>query len=325
MSANSTVFDAGRHEFIEAAMTRLQIEWTVIVVKVDSVDLKDNSYQTRLNVAESSAVVSREYAEKIRGGEVFPMVVLEEKSPGRYRIVCGRHRATAYTLAQNGKTAYRAYLVAGGTDKSALVALSARENNGNGVRQGSADTAKVAADELARMPIATNGRRHRAEVIKEVAARFSANVSTVTDHYHLKLVSAEMIRVNVQPTNLAVSAARKLWRWTDSAEWAAIARAVIDNASLPGLGKIISEAHRDRVDGRTLVKRIEESVDSHTSPRRGGVPAKDPATVTIEHLSLALQDIRVLPPIRNLSEEIAEEISDVFEAVRLSVKEWKQK
>lgn len=325
MITEKTLFVTDRHFYIELSMSALDIGYDVVTVEVSSVDLRDNSYQTRRNVSESALSVCREYAEKIKGGECFPMIVVEEKSPGRYRIVCGRHRASAYAIAQNGKTAYRAYLVKAGTPAGLLKALSARENNANGVRQSSVETALTAADYLSQLPIATQGRSHRSEVIKQVAVEFGANLSTVKSYYHAKLVTAAMIRVGVQTNGMQTTVLRSLWGWVENAEWKNIAKTVSDNVSLPNLREVIQSASKDKVDGSTLVKRILQLAEvKHRSSARGGI-SKDPVTVTMEHLSLALRDIRDLAPPRNLPDEQAEEIKDLVEAVRLATKEWNLK
>ena len=325
MITEKSLFGTDRHSYIELSMSALNIGYDVVTVEVSSVDLRDNSYQTRRNVSESASSVCREYAEKIKGGESFPMIVVEEKSPGRYRVVCGRHRASAYAIAQNGKTAYRAYLIKAGTPSGLLKALSARENNANGVRQSSGDTALAASDHLSQLPIATHGRSHRSEVIKQVALEFGANPSTVKGHYHAKLVAAAMIRVGVQPDGIQMYVLRSLWGWVENAEWKSIAKTVSDNGSLPNLEKTIHSASKDKVDGSTLVKRILKIAEAKPGlSARGGV-FKDPVTVTMEHLSLALRDIRDLAPPRNLPDEQAEEIADLVEAVRLAAKEWNVK
>jgi hypothetical protein len=325
MGSEQQAFDVVAHALVEGQMVRLGIVWTIVCVDVGSVDIKDNLYQTRVNTNECVEKTCKEYADKMKGGDAFPMVVLQEKSPGRYRVVCGRHRARAYQIAQNGKTSYRAYVVSSDTGDNLLRALSARENNTNGVRQGSGDTARVAAEALCKAPVAKGGRCHRAEVIKQVSDQYAANQSTVRDHYHAALVSSHMLQVGVSPRGLPVSTSRRLWRWTDCHDWKQIAEAIAENATLSCLHEVVQLANKDRVDGKTLIKMIRDAADSDVGRRTRGGVFKDPATVTIEHLTLALEDIRVLAPPRNLQQEMSEEISDLVEAVRLAAKEWKLK
>lgn len=325
MSESKSVFDTEPHKFVEKVMEELGVRWSIKTVDVAAVDIKDNTYQTRRNVSESAASVSREYADKIKTGEAFPMVVLQEKSPGRFRVVCGRHRATAYAIAQNGKCAYAAYVVDGSSSHDDLTTLSARENNANGVREGNADTARFAAGELFKLPAPAGSRCHRPRVVKDVASRFGANFTTVRDNYFARLVEREMLRVGVQYGGVPVTALRALWGWTDSAEWRTLAAVVSENASLPGLSRIVSEARRDKLDAKTLIEGIRESASFCSGAIRQIRPQKDPATVTLEHLSLALNDLRDLAPPRNLPEEQADDISSMVEAVRVACKEWKSR
>lgn len=309
---------------VESFMKDLGVLWEEQSVPVACVDLADNTFQTRLNTAQCS-VVAKEYAEKMKAGDSFPMMVLQRKGTGRFRVVCGRHRATAYDIAQNGKASSRCYVVSDDTPMDVLLALSARDNNANGVRQGTAETARVAADVVAKMPIAAGARCHRNDLIRRVANRFGANQSTVSDHYFAKLTAAEMIRVGCSTEGVPMSAMRSLWKWTDHASWREIARAVSENASATNLAKVISAANKDKADALTLITRIKEAA----CPGKDGFETvrvrKDPAFVMLEHLGFALRDFRDLAPPRNLPEEVAEDIASAVEAIRLECKEWKKR
>lgn len=318
-------FETERHGVIERAMEQLGIEFEVRTVSVADVDVKDNTFQTRLNVAETMSSVVKEYAERMKCGDVFPMIVLHEKTPGRFRVVAGRNRATAYNAAQNGKSSYSAYVVKQKTPPDLLKALSARENHANGVRQSSADAARVAAAELVKMPTNPGSRSHRPAIVRAVAAQYAVSDTTVRDHYYARLVEKEMLRVGVQPSGIAVATLRCLWRWTESAGWENLARAVSSNHTLPGLGRIVSDARRDRCDAEALAKNIEKAADECAGTYRPPRALKDPATVTLEHLSLALNDMRDLAPPRNLPDEQAEDISSMVEALRIACKEWKSR
>ena len=324
MEITSQHFDTFSDRVVESFMSELGIRWSEQSVVVSSVDLSDNTYQTRLNTAQCSAV-AREYADKIRSGDAFPMTVLQPKGSGMFRVVCGRHRATAYGISQNGKAAYRAYIVEKDTPHDLSLALSARDNNANGVRQGTGETARVAADYLGRLPLPAGSRCHRKKTIREIADRFGANDSTVSDHYIAKLVTAEMIRVGCSTEGVPIGVMRSLWKWTEHASWRDIATAVSNNASVSSLSKVVSSANADKVDAATLILRINDAAQVS----RGGVaavrPKKDPAFVMLEHLSLALRDFRTLAPPGDLPQELAEDISSAVEAIRLECKEWKKR
>ena len=325
MSGEGLMFATERHLFVETAMDRLGISWTVETVSVSDVDLKDNDLQTRHDVDQSSSAVTREYADKMKSGEAFPMVVLVEKSPGRFRVVCGRHRASAYSIAQNGKSSYAAYVAAKDTPRETLLALSARENNGNGVRQGNAETARVAAGVLVAMPTPAGSRAHRSDVIKSVADQFGANITTIQDHYFARLVQREMLKVGVPVADVPVAVMRRMWAWASSSDWREVASAVAENRSLPNLGKLVADARRDKLDAKALAAKIREFANSHAGKPRARVAMKDPATVTLEHLTLAYHDMRDLAAPRNLPEEQAEEISSMVEAIRVACREWKSR
>lgn len=324
MSHEAAQFDTYADRAVEVFMKDIGIEWAEKVVSVTSVDLTDNRFQTRLNTAHCSNV-AREYAEKIRANAPFPMTVLQSKGNGNFRVVCGRHRAAAYNMAQNGKASYQAYVVAEDTPPDLLTALSARDNNSNGVRQGTAETARVAADFLAKLPVLAGSRCHKKKTIQDVAARFGANDSTVSDHYHAKLVEAKMISVGCPPEGVPVSALRSLWKWVETAAWRDVARAVTEHATTGNLSRVISSANADKVDAPTLISRIKDAAGVFHGGLETVRPRKDPAYVTLEHLSLALQDFRQLSSPRNLPDELAEDIASTVEAIRIACKDWKQR
>lgn len=323
MSSKNAEFGTFSDTVIETFMADIGISWTVHTVPVSSVDLKDSTFQTRLNTAHYSAV-AREYADKMKAGDRFPMIVLQRKSDDLYRVVCGRHRAAAYAMAQNGKAAYMAYIVDDATPADLLMALSARDNNANGVRQGNGETARVAADYITTLPLAAGSRCHNKMTIKEVSQRFGAHVSTVTGHYHAKLVAVEIIRAGCDASGITVKALQALWTWIDNRSWIEIAKAVCANASMPNLADIIYSASREKLNADALISRIRQAAlkpDGVEAVR----PKKDPGFVTLEHISLAVQDLRSLAPPSNLPAELAEDISSMVETLRMTCKEWKRK
>lgn len=325
MSSDCLVFETESHSFVEKAMRHLGISWSVVTVSVNDVDIKDNTYQTRRNVSEFSGRVVKDYAEKIKSGEAFPMIVLEEKSPGKFRVVAGRHRASAYSEAQNGKTRYSAYLVDKSTSRDSLFALSARENNSNGVRQDSAETARYAASKLLELATEHGAREHKQNVVRSYAEAYGSSVKAVKENYHALLVEREMIKVGVDHSGVAFTALHTLWRWASSSDWRRLASAVSENRSLPGITRIIRDARSDKLDAASLIARIEEARES-TSCQLGRIrPTKDPATVTLEHLSLAFHDLRDLAAPRNIPDELADDISSMVEAIRVACKEWKSR
>jgi hypothetical protein len=107
-------------------------------------------------------------------------------------------------------------------------------------------------------------------------------------------------------------------------EWKEIAMSVAESKNPASLWKVFSEAARDKVDATTLIQMI--SVANASKPesacRRPAI-VKDPATVTLEHLCLALEDIKQLSPAGGMTQEIADEICDVVSAIRTICRSWR--
>lgn len=325
MQATTEQFKTVQSPSVEAFMRELGIRWTTKPVSVLDIDLRDSTYQTRVNTR-FCGVVAREYAEKMKSGDAFPMPVLRAKANDKYTPVCGRHRCEAFVIAKNGKTVISAYVVDETTPHELLVALSARDNNANGVRQANAESARVAANFLHTMQLPAGVRCHRKRTVSEISKQFGANDSTVYDHYMAKLVIAEMQRVNVLlPDSFPVTALRSLWKWTTSGDWKEIAETVAEHAANAGLKRIISSANAEKVDAATLIKRIRDAAGTSRGLAANARTCRDPASVLREHLYLAMRDFRTLAPPGNLPEELAEDISSLVEAIRLEHKEWKKR
>ena len=321
---NLSQFETCQDERVQWLMDELGLAWAVVRVNVADVDLRDNTFQTRMNAAKFEAGHASDYADKMKAGAVFPMVVLQQKSPGKYRVVCGRHRATAFAMSQNGRDSYMAYVVQGDLSADQLMALSARDNNeNNGFRTSNGDTARMAANYLrSGIPLPPGVRKHKRAVIARVAAEFGANESTVNGNYIALLTEKRMADVNVPYAGLPSRTLQVLYNWTDCAAWPNIAAEVAANAGLHTLTKVLEIARKEKVDGAALLSLIREHVAAGTTHASRQVRLKDPVTVMLEHLALAFRDFPNLAPPSNISAELREEIRDMVAAIRRAHKQW---
>lgn len=310
------------HQTVESVMSELGISWKEQIIFVNEIDIADSHFQTRASANHFSKNTVNEYKERILAGDLFPRITVQRKSGSRYRVVAGRHRAAAYSDIP--ESCMSVYVVDSTTDEDLLLKLSIRENSANGLRQSASDNVRIAASFLFATPPINGGRYHKNSALKTAATQYGVNPSTLRNQYLTLLVDAALLRVNVDPQPIDATVKRAVWSggWTDSADWPLVAKTLHAKAHIPRLFDVVQIASKDKLGAAGLIKRLNDFHPETAAPKSYGVPVKDPATVTIEHLQLALNDFNTLTPRANLSEEIAEDITGVVEAIKFACKKW---
>ena len=324
---NDGYFHTISHQTVESVMSELGILWKEQIIFVSEIDTADSHFQTRASANHFSKNTVNEYRERILAGDLFPRITVQRKSGSRYRVVAGRHRAAAYSNINKDGASISAYVVDKATDDDLLLKLSMRENSANGLRQSASDTVRIAASFLFSTPPINGGRYHRTSALRTAATQYGVNLSTLRNQYLTLLVDAALLRVNVDPQPIDQSVKRAVWSggWTESADWPLIAKTLHSKAHIPRLTDAVQLASKDKLDGAGLIKRLNDFHPEAAAPKSYGVPVKDRATAILEHLQLALNDFEKLTPPTNLSEEIAEDIVGVVEAIKFACKKWRSR
>ena len=314
-------FETHPHVPVEHIMKQLGIVFSVEKVNVSTIDQKDNRYQTRINAAETLTGSVSDYCRAIKSGDSFPMIVLQRKSKGVYRVVCGRNRAAAYAAAANGRVFISTYVVAEDTDTGLLTALSSRENLSNGDRQGSLHAVSVAVGELMATDTDSKSKWHSHAVVKEMAARFAVNDTTLDNHYKARCAEKEMLRVGVAPSGTSVSVLRCLFPWFESAEWPRLAKAVSDNSQSTGLQKLVETAKKQKYTADALADEIQMLGKAKSDSVRLRA-AKDPIFCTMEHLQFAINDLDAMRDPSTYTDDQVEDLKLLVDALRKAHKDW---
>lgn len=314
-------FETHPHVPVEHIMKQLGIVFSVEKVNISAIDQKDNRFQTRLNAAETLTGSVADYCRAIKLGDSFPMIAVQRKSKGVYRVVCGRNRVAAYAAAANGRVFIAAYVVADGTDEGLLTALSARDNSTMGDRQGSLEVVRVAACELIKTQTDSKSKFILHAVVKEMAARFGVHETTLKNHYMARLAEAEMIRVNVLPSGVPISVLRSLWVWFDQAEWPRLAKVVSEHSQSSGLQKLVETAKKKKYNAGSLADEICQMRHSKSDAVRLR-PVKDSIFHTIEHLQFALNDLKALRDVTTYTPGQVEDVTLLVNDLRSAEKKW---
>lgn len=299
------------------------VQYEVVVVTLGDIDARDNKYQVRLNVPDVIASTVEEYAADMKAGDVFPRMILEQKGEGRFRVVGGRHRLAALLDVYGPDADVEANVVIGRPPLESLRYVSVLENSYQGVRQPKSDIAKVVADTLLSMPLPPNSTSHNAKTIRQQSEAAGADRKTVTSAYYSKLARQSMASIGLKGSPYE-SVMVEAWRgWRDSSHWREIASAISQHSTLPRLAEVLKQLRIDRAAPSSVAPAIEDAAliaNDNGYVRR---QAKDPVECLTEWLVMVERQFGAIDAARNMTEEQADEIAGLVEAVRRAMKEWR--
>lgn len=320
--STTDVFQTERHAYVERQMEGLGIRWTVETISVNDLRTSDNTFQTRANVATYDKGTANEYAESIKAGDAFPMIVVQQVSDGTYRLVCGRTRAAAYKKARNGVDKVAVYVVEHGTDHCLLLALSARENNGNGVRQSKSENAQTAVDYLKNVPLACGCSSHTREEVKRVAKVFGVAPQTLQERYQAELAVGKLIEMDLPYQGTSRKALTQLYYYFDRKGFEELLRIVV-NTKHAEVGDILRAARKEEATVAEVIKRIEALCSNKDALPIFQGRKTDRLQLVLEHLSLAHNELAGIGQPSNFIAEQISEVSDLLALLAVDFKAWR--
>lgn len=309
----------------EEACNKQDVSWKVDVVRLGDIDAKDNKHQGRLNVPDVIASTVEEYAADMKAGDVFPRILLEEKGDGRFRVVGGRNRLAALLYVYGPDVSVEANIVTGHPSPESLRYVSVLENAFQGVRQPKSDIAKVVADTLLSMPLPASSTSHNTKTIRQQAEAAGADRKTVTSAYYSKLARQSMVSMGLKGSPYE-SVMEEAWRgWSDSSHWREIASAISQHSTLPRLAELLKQLRTDKAASSSVASAIADAAlvtNDNGYVRR---QVQDPVDCLIEWLVMVERQFNAIDAARNMTEERADEIAGLVEAVRRAMKGWRAK
>jgi hypothetical protein len=309
----------------ETACETLGIEWVPEVVRLGDIDQRDNKYQARLDVSDVYGATVDEYAAAMKQGQIFPRVTLQKKGNGKYRVVCGRNRVAAMLRAYGDDATVEACVVADDCPDNLLLYASTRDNTTNGMRQSTADVARVVASNLMRLPLGESQRQHSNQVIKSESEKAGAVSRTVTCLYYARLAKKSMAEMGLEGSPYDV-VMEEAWRLSGTAAWAEIARAISDCRDAAGLHVLLRKLRTQHTEAASIPGLIRDHYATTCGKSRARVDqAVSPFDRLCSCLVMAEREFAQLDSPRNMVEDQADELAGLVEMVRMAMKKWRAK
>lgn len=305
------------------ACKKQNVSCETIEIKLSDIDANDDKHQGRVDVASAKKELVDEYVTAMKAGDVFPMVLLQKKGNGRFRVIGGKHRVAAMLDAFPSDAVLKANVVVGQLTDEQLNLVSALENTYQGWRQKRSEIAKVVAATLMRMPLPLNSLQHTSTTIRQQSKQAGCHQKTVTSIYYAKLAKQAMalIGLNGSPHEVVMEEA---WRWARCSHWREIAVKINEHGELPRLGQLLKDLRLKSADPSTVATAIDEAAGIKVvSSDLSRYAAQDPTTKMIQLLLRVESQFRAIESAKNIGEEKADEIVEMFAHVRHVMKQWR--
>lgn len=266
----------------------LNIEWDQQTVAVSSVDLTDNTYQTRKDAGSTDEEFVLRYKAAYHNGDRLPMPLvvipysrrnvrdaLHSVCAGRHRLVGGlRAGAKSWTLL-------RAFPKHQG-DIDALCDVSLFDNAANGKSISADDTYAYCADVVIRKNGGVINGMPDQKRVKELFRRWDGhgiNLNTLKQHIKATLAKqrCEALGLNV-PAGL-VEYFAKLWSWERDHEFDSLATTFCAVAADADVRKILAES---KTKGRNAAETLAEIAQAARGYRVGGKKMTPAAQIDLE-------------------------------------------
>lgn len=263
-------------ERIRRELDEKQCQWEPVQeVQLADVEISDNEYQTRLDVATADREVIEKYKERMQAGDTFPEVLLAAdrryRTGGRpkYKIVGGKHRLVA--LMELGITSFNALVmwVSDDSDKKKARDISIHDN----VANGKAVSSEVMHEQIARECISESGGFANgypdAPITRAVCDRHGiSKADSIKKHIERLLFQHECrARKLVPPAVIDVCSAA--YRFVDREGFGEIVKAVCKHGEAKGLSTVLRNCARRRQCGDAVVKAISDYSGGYTPSRTG--------------------------------------------------------
>jgi hypothetical protein len=258
-------------ERLRRELDQRQCEWEPRMdVQISDVDLSDNEYQTRLDVATADRELIEKYKERIQAGDTFPEVLLAAdrryRTGGkpRYKIVCGKHRLLS--MRDLGVESFNALViwVSDDSDKSKARDISIHDNVANG-KPVSND---VMNEQIARECILESGGFFNGcpdpRITRAVCERHRiTKTESVKKHIDRLLFQHECRAKKLVPPS-AIDVCATAYYFVDKDGFADILRAVCKHGECKGLPSVLRDCRRRRQCGAAVVKAVVDHAAGYT-------------------------------------------------------------
>lgn len=269
-------------------LNELNIEWDEQTLPLASIDLADNTYQTRFDTGSADEEFVLRYMAAYHNGDRLPMPLVvvpysrRNVKDAMHGVCAGRHRTVAAKRAgAKSGTFLRAFPKHQG-DIDALRDLSLFDNAANGKSISADETYTYCADEVIRK----NGGVHEGmpdqKFIRDMFRRWDGrgvNLNTLKQHIKATLAKQRCAAIGLHVPAGLVDHFAKLWSWERDPGFDSLAKAFCSGAPDADVRKILSESKGKR---RSAAETLAEIAQAARGYRVGGKKMPPAAQVDLE-------------------------------------------
>jgi hypothetical protein len=259
-------------ERLRRELDERQCEWEPVrEVSISDVDISDNEYQTRLDVATADREVIDKYKERLQAGDVFPEVLLAADRRYRkggkptFKIICGKHRLIA--MIELGITSVNALVMWIGedSDKAKARDISIHDN----VANGKPVSHEVMNEQVARECIAENlgfaNGMPDSRITRAVCERHKIKKPDSVKKHIERLLFQHECRARKLDPPAAIEVCAAAYSFVDREGFGEIAKAVCKFGDTKGLTSVLRQCRRARKSGDDVVRAVTDHVAGYTS------------------------------------------------------------
>lgn len=316
-------------------LNELNIEWDEQTLGLLSIDLADNTYQTRFDTGSADEEFVLRYMAAYHNGDRLPMPLVvvpysrRNVKDAMHGVCAGRHRTVAAQRAgAKSGTFLRAFPKHQG-DIDALRDLSLFDNAANGKSISADETYTYCADEVIRK----NGGVHEGmpdqKFIRDMFRRWDGrgvNLNTLKQHIKATLAKQRCEALGLPVPAGLVEQFAKLWTWERDAGFDSLAKAFCSGASDADVRKILGESKSKR---RTAAETLAEIAQAARGYRASGKKMTPATQIEFEcrHIKKVLAkldsdmslDFATLQQIEECIEGLSSEATEVIASLRAKI------
>lgn len=336
----SAIDDNGFLEFAQddnmiRRLNDLNIEWDEQTLELSSIDLADNTYQTRFDTGSADEEFVLRYMAAYHNGDRLPMPLVvvpysrRNVKDAMHGVCAGRHRTVAAQRAgSKSGTFLRAFPKHQG-DIDALRDLSLFDNAANGKSISADETYTYCADEVIRK----NGGVHEGmpdqKFIRDMFRRWDGrgvNMNTLKQH-----IKATLAKQRCEALGLSVPAGlvehfAKLWTWERDAGFDSLAKAFCSGASDADVRKILGESKSKRRTAAETLAEIAQAARGYRITGKKMTPARQIA-FDCRHVKNSLArlesemslDFAMLQEVEEHIEELSSQATETIARLRAKI------
>jgi hypothetical protein len=316
-------------------LNELNIEWDEQTIPLSSIDLADNTYQTRFDTGSADEEFVLRYMAAYHNGDRLPMPLVvvpysrRNVKDAMHGVCAGKHRiAAASRVGAKSLTSLRAFPKHQG-DIDALCDLSLFDNAANGKSISADETYAYCANEVIRKHGGVHEGYPDQKFFRDIFRRWDGRgiiLNTLKQH-----VKATLAKQRCAGLGLSVPAGlnnyfAKLWSWERDAGFDSLAKAFCSGVADPDVRKILDESKAKRRSAAETLAEIAQAARGYRATGKRMSPAKQ-VELDCRHVKNSLVrlgsdmslDFAALQEVEQHIESLSSEATEIIASLRAKI------